>query len=149
MGASSTPGAGIVISNDNLAGYAAKGKLATVSSTGAPPPPAAASSGPDQAALSKKEMWRALYVEQQDLVQSMEQEIVRLDSEIPALWNQFYAWDDPAYRDGVIKPKLDEALANRERLEKDLAAARDKLPEILEQARRDGAQPGWFRDLVP
>ena len=37
-------------------------------------------------------------------------EIERLESEIPKLQTDFYRWDDPAYRDGVIKPKLDAAL---------------------------------------
>ena len=73
--------------------------------------------------------------------------IEELDKEIPALWNQFYSWDDPAYRDGVIKVKLDRALARRKELEERLAVEEEALPKILDEARRDGALPGWFRGL--
>jgi hypothetical protein len=91
--------------------------------------------------------WRATYMQQVELVAKMRQEIERLDQEIPGLWRQFYAWDDPAYRDGVIKPKLDAALERRQELEQEIVAGEARLSEILEEARRAGAQPGWFRDL--
>ena len=45
----------------------------------------------------------------------------------------------------MIKPKLDEAMARRQKLETDLQEAQAKLSKIQEDARRDGAQPGWFR----
>lgn len=91
--------------------------------------------------------WRSLYARQLELVESIRRQIERLDEEIPGLWRQFYAWDDPAYRDGVIKPKLDAALERREKLEQDLVTEEARLPEIREEARRSGALPGWFRDL--
>ena len=44
-----------------------------------------------------------------------------LDREIPGLWRDFYAWDDPAYRDGVIKVQAGRGAGPRsERLEEQL-----------------------------
>jgi hypothetical protein len=53
------------------------------------------------------------------------------------------------YRDGVIKPKLDQALAQRQKLEVELQDEEAKLAQVKEAARRDGAQPGWFRGFDP
>jgi len=146
-----------VISNDNLAELAAKGTLTEVttashgSSHPAVNPSSTAGSDVGSAATreeeSKKAYWRSRYRDQKGLVETMKKEIEALDGEIPGLWNQFYSWDDPAYRDGVIKVRLDEALARREELAKRLPEEEAKLPEIMDQARRDGALPGWFRDL--
>ena len=51
----------------------------------------------------------------------------------------------------VIKPKLDEALAQRQKLEVDLQKGKARLNEIQVEARRDGGEPGWFRgfDQLP
>ncbi len=97
----------------------------------------------------KRGFWRSRYSGQQKTVQIIENRIAELDSEIPKLWTQFYAWDDPAYRDGVIKPSLDRALAESQQLKDRLPSEQAKLDQILEDARRDGALPGWFRDLRP
>lgn len=149
----------IVISNENLAELAARGTLTEVTvtsdpSTRRPVSATGSAAGPDDASApaateeeTKKTYWRGRYKGQKDLVASIKGEIATLDQEIPGLWNQFYAWDDPAYRDGVIKVRLDEALSRREELAKQLPEEEAKLPEILNEARRDGALPGWFRDL--
>ncbi len=144
----------VLITNENLASYAARGGITTVTSTPGPDefrlPAADGEPGLGPAGSpedSERDMWRQRYSGQQQKVAAMESRRRELDSEIPALWNQFYAWDDPAYRDGVIKPKLDAAIRERDDLDKQIADERRKLPEILDQARRAGAEPGWFRDL--
>ena len=63
------------------------------------------------------------------------------------LTDDFYSRDDPAYRDGVVKPKLDQSLRRREELERQLAQEEPVLEQIKVDARRDGADPGWFREL--
>jgi hypothetical protein len=103
--------------------------------------------GEDGREAEKRRYWRALYEKQLKLVHTLEQQIDVLNREIPGLWRDFYARDDPAYRDGVIKPKLDEALSRWERMTGQLENERAKLPKIREDARRDGAKPGWFRGL--
>lgn len=145
----------IVIDNETLRKYADQGRVTTVER-----PPA--SSGvygstrelaggmggvPPSDDAAKRAYWRGLYEQQLRLVQSLQQQIAVLDREIPGLWRDFYARDDPMYRDGVIKPKLDEALTRRNQMEEQLNQERARLPKIREDARLDGAQPGWFRGL--
>jgi len=148
-------GAGVVINNENLKSYAEKGKLTTASgqpsqakgvNAGAPGP---GSKGQRKMSdEAKKAHWRGVYSRQKQLVESIEKRIKELNSEIPALQADFYKWDDPAYRDGVIKPKIDQKMKELNELQKRLPVEKAKLPKILEDARRDGALPGWFRDLT-
>ncbi len=152
----------IVISNENLSEYAAKGRLTTESSASAktgqrPVHKNAGSSGKtvqdgvadaqQLAGEDRKRYWQERYQQQLNLVGSIEEQIGILDYEIPGLWRDFYSRDDPAYRDGVIKVKLDEALARSGRLEEQLKEEQEGLDQIRSQARKDGAQPGWFRGM--
>lgn len=146
----------IVIDNETLRKYSDQGHVTTVER---PASPSSLQTGSgtalaggmgresDSSEAAKRRYWRTLYEQQLRLVQSLEQQIEILDREIPGLWRDFYARDDPMYRDGVIKPKLDEALVRRGELEEQLNEERAKLPKIREDARRDGAKPGWFRGL--
>ncbi len=153
----------IVITDENLQEFAEQGRLTTAepgsSSATRGRPVRGGGSGADLSGLpivevpaddseaEKRRYWRDTYQRQLRLVEQLGRQIEELDASIPGLWNKFYAWDDPAYRDGVIKPELDQAIARREHFEKQLELERERLPEIMDQARRDGAQPGWFRDL--
>lgn len=148
----------IVISNENLADYASQRELTTASEKTQPSSrpihrgtgagivktPAVSSSGYDD---ERKMYWQGRYKQQLDLVESVKQQIQKLDYEIPGLWRDFYAWDDPAYRDGVIKPNLDSALARRDGLETQLRESEEELKQIKSSAREDGAEPGWFREI--
>lgn len=138
----------IVIDNEKVAENADKGLVTTASPNRNSSLSGSINDGErEMTEEEKKEYWRGQYRDQLQLIADLEAEIAALDLEIPKLWNDFYAWDDPVYRDGVIKPRLDEALLKREELEKRLEEERPKPPKILDQARRDGALPGWFRDL--
>jgi hypothetical protein len=111
----------IVISNENLSDYASQRELTTASEKSQPSnrpihagtgagivtTPAVSSSGYGD---ERKRYWQGRYKQQLDLLESVKNQIQKLDYEIPGLWRDFYAWDDPAYRDGVIKPNLDSAL---------------------------------------
>ena len=103
------------------------------------------------ALLGRFEEKLAAYQHQLELITSIQKQIEFLDNEIPGLWRDFYSWDDPFYRDGVIKPQLDEAMENRQKLEVDLQEAQAGLDKIQADARQDGAEPGWFRgfDMPP
>jgi hypothetical protein len=149
---------GIVISNENLADLAGQGHVTEVTKPGnqssrglADVQIGATGAGIEGQApgyaeeMEKKQYWQAVYEQQLKLLQDISKQIEVLDYEIPGLWRDFYAWDDPAYRDGVIKPKLDEALAQRQKLEVDKKKGEASLVEIKKSAQRDGGQPGWFR----
>jgi hypothetical protein len=146
-------GAPIVITNENLADYASKGSVTEIHSTTrktAEGPHAAGVVMVDPAAQQiqeRKYYWQQLYAIQMSKIAAIQQQIQQLDADIPGLWNDFYSRDDPAYRDGVIKPRLDESLKRREELEAQLAREQPKLGQIKEGARREGVEPGWLREL--
>lgn len=96
---------------------------------------------------SKKAMWQQRYRAAVSRVAELEAEVKRLEGEASRLETDFYAHDDPAQRDGVIKPAWDRAVADLSKARSDLAEARSKPDEVLDEARRDGALPGWFRGL--
>lgn len=97
----------------------------------------------------KRDYWQEKYIEKVQQINRLRSEISGLDRKIPELQNKFYRWDDPAYRDGVIKPELDAAIERREKAREELKRAEADLPKILDAARRDGSEPGWFRGLDP
>ncbi len=154
------PGTGtrsVTITNENLSSYAEKGGITTAARPSSKPAPSTGGQVPgggpgggrrEMGEEHKKQYWRNQYIRQKQLIEDLRRRIDELNSEIPALWNQFYARDDPSYRDGVIKPKIDRKLKEIEELKKRLPQEEKKLSEILEKARRDGALPGWFRDLT-
>lgn len=160
--AATGPDGNVVISDQNLGELAGKGRITEVTKSG---PQANRRQLADvqggegagiegetpghQDELEKKQHWQAVYGRQIDLLNDIAKQIEILDLEIPGLWRDFYAWDDPAYRDGVIKPRLDDALARREKLEGELQNGQAELDRIKDQARRDGAEPGWFRGFPP
>jgi len=156
-------GKSIVITNENLADYASKGSLTTATGKsetaqsgrrplGNPSTTAGMVEAPSSAVAhtdERRRYWVGQYERQLQLIASIKNQIEVLDSQIPGLWRDFYSWDDPSYRDGVIKPKLDGALKRRERLEADLSAEEPRLQEIKTSARQDGGEPGWFRGISP
>lgn len=149
-------GTPIVISNENLAEIAEQGSVTSVekgAGSGAgrrpvrqPGQVTVVESDP-QHTDERRRYWRNQYESQVELIEGLQRQIQILDQKIPGLWRDFYSRDDPAYRDGVIKPELDAAMARRQKLEEQLAAAGPRLSEIKSQARADGAEPGWFRGI--
>jgi hypothetical protein len=145
----------IVISNDNLDEYAEKGGLTEAGLGTQRRLVRDVHSGLDvrvvdrnaQQVNERKVYWQTRYLRQLALVENLRQQIENLDSEIPGLWRDFYAWDDPAYRDGVIKPKLDRSLERREELAEQLRVEEPMIEQIKIEARKDGAEPGWFREI--
>jgi hypothetical protein len=148
----------IVITDENLADYASRGHVTAVEtskSNASRRPVRGVNTKPNMVVVESdpthadelRRYWVGMYERQLELVASLKRQIAILDEEIPGLWNDFYARDDPAYRDGVIKPKLDASLERRERLVKDLAEEEPRLAEIKSDARGHGAEPGWFRGL--
>ena len=147
----------IVITNENLSSYAEKGSVTASSESDAakrrpvrdplkvdPVPPLV----PGQGNIDeRRRYWQNQYKSKIDLVASIRYQINVLDGEIPGLWRDFYAWDDPMYRDGVIKPRLDRSLERRDQLAVLLLKEEPKLAEIKEQARKDGGEPGWWREI--
>jgi hypothetical protein len=158
-------GKAIVITNESISDYSEKGSLTTVNGTTVsksgrePVRPTMKEDGTQITVVDafdpalkedeRRQYWRSKYEQELNRIEAYRRLLDNLDSEIPGLWRDFYSRDDPAYRDGVIKPQLDAALKKREQIEGQLREAEPKLDKIKEDARKDGGQPGWFRGLEP
>ena len=78
-------------------------------------------------------------------VDSSEADVKRLEEETRRLENDFFAWSDGAYRDGVIKPAWDRSKAELRSARESLDAANQSVADLEEEARKAGAPPGWLR----
>jgi hypothetical protein len=134
-----------LITNENLAGYSAGVQLTTTN--GLPDSTVVVSDSGNED--EKKLIWQTRYREALDHAAHWEAEVHRLDNEVARLQSDFYARDDPAYRDGVIKPAWDQAILDLQNARIELANARSEPDRVSEAARRDGALPGWFRGITP
>jgi len=137
-------GAGTVISDSNLAELARGVELTEAQSLPDDARPAASASTRDE---GRRSLWQQRYQQARGRVVFLEGEVERLEEEVAGLQSQFYAWDDPAYRDGVIKPAWDKAVADLGTTRDKLEQARTAPDDVLAEASRDGALPGWFRGL--
>lgn len=94
-----------------------------------------------------KAIWQQRYQSARARVSQLKADIQRLEKQERELANQFYSWDDPNYRDGVIKPKWDQVKVVLEKTRTDLGTAQLEPDAVMEAARRAGGEPGWFREL--
>jgi hypothetical protein len=134
-----------LITNENLPQFASGVELTTTK--GGPGPIAPVKSSGD--ADSKKTSWQGRYREALDHSVRWQAEVRRLEAEVARLQNDFYSRDDPAQRDGVIKPAWDQALLDLQNARQELSNAKTEPDRVLEAAHRDGALPGWFRGQTP
>ena len=97
---------------------------------------------------SPRVVWRKRVQQRLDTIRILDSETSALESEIVTLWELFYACDVPDEREEGIRPRLKQRIGRQLELSIELTAAKVDLQEILADARRNGALPGWFRDLV-
>lgn len=72
--------------------------------------------------------------------------ITRLEGDTKRLEADYYAWDDGAYRDKVIKPSWDKAREELATARIAVPGAEKDLEDLPDRARRAGALPGWLRE---
>jgi hypothetical protein len=96
---------------------------------------------------NRKTKWQQRYRSAVDRVRRLEADVKNLESQVSGLERDFYSRDDAVYRDSVIKPEWDKALADLQKARAELDAARKQPDEVVGAARHDGALPGWFRGL--
>ncbi len=142
----------VSITNQNLITDPSKGRLTTASprTPVAPAPVAPARTGPLLSGPASTEAgeaeWRERMRSARKRVEELKEHVPQLEAESRKLENDFYAWDDGQYRDGVIKPAWDKKKGELEAAKKQLAEAEKELAELPEKARKAGALPGWLRE---
>ena len=147
------------ITNSSLVTDTAKGKVSTSQrppaaatpdspKTPAVPPvaPAAGSSVAPADAAQGEAYWRDEARRLRERVAGLREAITRLEADTRRLEADYYAWDDGAYRDRVIKPSWDKAREELATSRLDLPVAEKELAELPDRARRAGALPGWLRE---
>ncbi|MDQ5872381.1 MAG: hypothetical protein M3547_09295, partial [Acidobacteriota bacterium] len=90
--------------------------------------------------------WREESRRLRERVVELRDAIVRLGDDTKRLEADYYAWDDGAYRDKVIKPAWDKAREELATANLALPLAERELTELPDRARRAGALPGWIRE---
>lgn len=141
------------ITNESLVTDAARGKVSTSERAPAPTPDAARSAAtplPTSVAPADagqgEEYWRVESRRLRERVAELKDAITRLEADTKRLEADYYAWDDGAYRDRVIKPSWDKAREELATARLALPVAEKELAELPDRARRAGALPGWLRE---
>jgi hypothetical protein len=122
---------GVTITNGNLAEFAARGAvtLGAVSARGAAPP-----KQPDAAARTH---WRTAYRRQRQVITGLERRRALIEVEIDHI------------EDGGLTARslalLDRVEEKARVLDEQIKRERGELVRIVREARRHGAEPGWFR----
>lgn len=137
----------LVINNQNLAEHAAGGVLTIAHST--PEDDAAAAAEAETAeATRREEYWRERALEIRQRWRQAFDRVPELEAKVAELRQRFYATDNPALRDGEIKPLWDKAIADLEEARYQAASGAEEVAAFLEEGRRAGALPGWLREGV-
>ena len=147
------------LTNQSLVTDTEKGKVSTSearppSATAPTPTPPAARAGaaPVQTETAPAETgqgeayWRGEARRVRERVVELREAITRLEADTKRLEADYYAWDDGAYRDKVIKPSWDKAREELATARLALPAAEREVIELPDRARRAGALPGWLRE---
>jgi hypothetical protein len=138
---------GKVYTNDQLKADPTPSVPAT-SANGTTNAPAATAPAPapsdDSADKGDEKTWRKRIADARDALQRSQAFADALQSQLNALTTDFVNRDDPAQRQQIAN-KRDAAMAELERVKKEVAAQNKAITDIQEQARRAGVPAGWVR----
>jgi BMFP domain-containing protein YqiC len=145
-----------VISNETLRKGAAGGEPPSkkgAATSKASPTPAARATAPGIPPVAEwRDMkgrteadWRQMMAGVREQIAAAESRVKALEAEAKRFENDFYAWSDGNYRERVIRPAWDQAREELGKARQELDAARARLSELEEDARRSNAPPGWLR----
>ena len=134
-----------MITDDNLAEFA-EGANVTV---GSAPPPLSDEVREQLEERSREEQyWRSEALQIRTAWREAFDSLADLEEQAAKLRNDFYAADDPFYRDRQIKPAWDRVLDKIEEAERTILESQRELEELMEDGRRSGALPGWLREGI-
>jgi hypothetical protein len=124
----------LILTNDSVAGLAAGGAitLGTVSPSGVKKPTSAGTAND-----SERARWRAAHTKQRRVIAVLERQRTKVEIEIDQLENLGLT--------AKVMARLDRAESKLRHLDEEIAREREVLARIVRDARRRGAEPGWFR----
>lgn len=122
----------VILTNDGVAELAAVGSITLGSVKQADRKPA--NSVVDS---TERSQWQAAHRRQRDVIAGLERRRARLQLEIDQIENLSLTAKTMA--------RLEQSQAKLRLLDREIAAERAELARIVRDARRRGAEPGWFR----
>ncbi|REJ82112.1 MAG: hypothetical protein DWQ36_04265 [Acidobacteria bacterium] len=137
-----------VIDDENLAEYAKDVKVTIGSGPIDKEELAAAEEALAVGGPEGEEYWRSEALRLRLAWREAYDSVPELEADAARLRNEFYAADDPFYRDREIKPAWDRTLDRIEEAKEEMQRFRDELEDLLERGRRAGALPGWLREGI-
>jgi hypothetical protein len=136
----------IVVTDDNLAQHAEGGKL-TFSNDPVVTEDRTNELYETSALRADQEAyWRARVRSKRQEWADKVTEIFALEQRASDLRIQFYAADDPFYRDTRIKPEWDRTLDNIVRARRTAYQLEQEVSDVVSEGARVGAYPGWLDD---
>ena len=134
----------IVINNKTVLEMAKKGRFAAVTNhktpTAEPPNPKSSSEA------AKKKKWRSEHRRAVKAVHDMRLRLSQAENEHEALKSRFFSASKESQRIR-LRPQLDSKAFQVSQLKQELKGSLDMFSRTIREARLEGAQPGWFRDL--
>ena len=124
----------VILTNDSVADFAADGSI-TLGTVAQVEGKKAKTSG--AAGNAERVRWQAAHHEQRQVITGLERRRSRLEVEIDQIENLGLTAKTMA--------RLEQSRAKLHLLDGEIAAERAELARIVRDARRRGAEPGWFR----
>ncbi len=117
---------------------------AVAGASGAPGEAAAGEAAEPEQPPQDEEFWRARITAARDALPRSELFLEALQNRVDGLWADFTARDDPYQREEIAALRRD-AMAEMERVQREIDGQTQAIADIEEEARRAGVPPGWLR----
>jgi len=124
----------VILTNDNITALAPDGSITLGTVTLAGPKNSTTSGGADDAERSR---WQAAHHRQRQVITGLERRRSQLETEIDQI--------EDLGLTAKTMARLDRTKSKLRHLDNEIAAERSELARIVRDARRRGAEPGWFR----
>lgn len=130
----------IIINRNTLAHLASHGRIAAVAKQGS------AAESREPSTTGKRRAWRKRY-------SAAVSKILKVDEKIRSIHQKIRSLEDRAARSRSgkaqfhIEDQIDVQRSRIEELKRQRHDLENALNHVVREARREGAQPGWFRDL--
>ena len=105
--------------------------------------PVAEPTAPESGARDEK-YWRERMRAAREALERNESFVAALQSQINGLTTEFVSRDDPAQRT-VIEQRRTKAVADLEKVQRDIEASKKGIAAIEDEARKAGVPAGWLR----